>query len=559
MTDTVRTFVVVVMMYAPANTFYMEGPVCESESTIPPCSVTDAHTAATTDTWRTNLSVSGKVHRVILLSPHAQYYNRPDLYNSEDHSIQTMTLSEVFERSSGVRVAIVRSPDLKPIFESMIESMGMRPGSIEFVYMTENDSRRHDPPPATTSLIVTTTLLEPDFRLGTFVDYADDIQWDVVRLRAPYIRLEQADVSKYSSHFVTSNLITFDELLQCRGGHSIHFLSDSFTQSDRSLANARLAMNMDDPLHKHPDRVLPLHRDEVPRMISKVPQPYILTRADGKIPADFLVDSYIRLWDAKFREFDMRSFKVHSSSLPGVVAGDRVILRSQLHPLENGRYFVMAVMDDNPVVRKQRSHHVYELKSAIELVDIDSVFISQLEDKERWSAMDEEKTTFQSLGESSIDITLKKDEEPAWPIRKGRWIHDGDVFIGRSKSGESMPHRAMVTVIHSNRPVTLRVTTLLSPNTTTSEASAVHQEDEKKRQRCTYHSDCPYFMSNPNYKNYRGGCYINGTCEMPIGWSIGEVKVHSSSSSMMTAPRQNDYAFTNDQLERHWGGIQWRS
>lgn len=33
---------------------------------------------------------------------------------------------------------------------------------------------------------------------------------------------------------------------------------------------------------------------------------------------------------------------------------------------------------------------------------------------------------------------------------------------------------------------------------------------------CEFHADCPFYQSNKNYKNYRGGC-IDGRCEFPVG------------------------------------------
>jgi hypothetical protein len=33
---------------------------------------------------------------------------------------------------------------------------------------------------------------------------------------------------------------------------------------------------------------------------------------------------------------------------------------------------------------------------------------------------------------------------------------------------------------------------------------------------CEKHTDCPFYQSNKNYQNYRGGC-IDGRCEMPLG------------------------------------------
>lgn len=45
---------------------------------------------------------------------------------------------------------------------------------------------------------------------------------------------------------------------------------------------------------------------------------------------------------------------------------------------------------------------------------------------------------------------------------------------------------------------------------------------------CVYNEDCPFYKSNLNYKNNRGGC-VNGYCEMPINVNILGYKEYSNS------------------------------
>ena len=87
---------------------------------------------------------------------------------------------------------------------------------------------------------------------------------------------------------------------------------------------------------------------------------------------------------------------------------------------------------------------------------------------------------------------------------------------------------------------------------------------------CRKDSECPFFKSNKNYDNNRGGC-INGTCEMPIG-IVGKGKryyfknsvprcYNCNSDTSVCCSEQNDknlypnlitpdYAFSNDFLDR---------
>ncbi|NDB84562.1 MAG: hypothetical protein EB127_17945, partial [Alphaproteobacteria bacterium] len=81
---------------------------------------------------------------------------------------------------------------------------------------------------------------------------------------------------------------------------------------------------------------------------------------------------------------------------------------------------------------------------------------------------------------------------------------------------------------------------------------------------CILDTDCPYYKSNKNYKNKRGGCGKNGLCELPIG--VRRTSFRKYDDIGIFAPfcygcdaydteccgRQSkpDYAFTNDASDR---------
>ena len=46
---------------------------------------------------------------------------------------------------------------------------------------------------------------------------------------------------------------------------------------------------------------------------------------------------------------------------------------------------------------------------------------------------------------------------------------------------------------------------------------------------CRYNSECPYFRSNLNYKNFLGGCLPGGFCEMPVGITERAYRTHKAS------------------------------
>lgn len=536
-------------MYAPVNLHLPYSP-CDPQKhpsigiSPPPCIRTDANTISGNFSNDMNFTISGRVHRVILLQPHALYIPTNKLDKSS-MSFQNIIRSAL-KSTNKIRIAISHHPDLRHIFTSMLESIGVSHNAlklIEFIPLYDENVPHQDqvgmllPIPSGTALIVTTTLLEHNFRLGTLINYSDDIDWDILRLRIPFSRNETADVSKYSAQLVTSKLITFDELLQCQSGYNISFLSDSFDETHRSQGNARLAMNISSSLRHKND-----HRDELPRIISPIlhryNEPSLINSRLGRGPMEFNIDSYISLSNPQFGPNDIRTFAVNSSSLPGVDIGDRIVLKKQLHLLENGRYFVMGSNDNRNLIKNKTLY----LKSAIELQDIDSVFLTHLKDINLWSPIDIDKSVFQSHSDTSIDVTLTNHDEPTWPIRRGRWVRDGDTFF--AYSSQSGPSPVIVTIIRADRPAIIRVN-----HHKTKPSELIHQESSFPP-KCTFHSDCPYFMSNTVYKNYRGGCYNNGTCEMPIGWVSGDIKRHYPN-----IPQSDDYAFPDDQLERIWAGL----
>jgi hypothetical protein len=81
---------------------------------------------------------------------------------------------------------------------------------------------------------------------------------------------------------------------------------------------------------------------------------------------------------------------------------------------------------------------------------------------------------------------------------------------------------------------------------------------------CLVNNDCPYYKSNKNYKNNRGGCMDSGVCELPIG--VRRVSYRKYDDKHIFAPycygcdaydteccakqTKPDYAFANDTNER---------
>lgn len=80
--------------------------------------------------------------------------------------------------------------------------------------------------------------------------------------------------------------------------------------------------------------------------------------------------------------------------------------------------------------------------------------------------------------------------------------------------------------------------------------------------KCTLDTECPYFKSNINYPNNRGGC-VNGTCEYPVGINrIGFTKMEDINKyppfcygcdkgiNCCKLQKKPDYVFPNDYLDR---------
>lgn len=79
--------------------------------------------------------------------------------------------------------------------------------------------------------------------------------------------------------------------------------------------------------------------------------------------------------------------------------------------------------------------------------------------------------------------------------------------------------------------------------------------------QCKQNSDCPFYMKNVNYKNYRGGCN-NGYCEMPLGMNQISYRKYDANSlpicygcnvsdtTCCEKQLKPDYAFKGDRLER---------
>lgn len=94
---------------------------------------------------------------------------------------------------------------------------------------------------------------------------------------------------------------------------------------------------------------------------------------------------------------------------------------------------------------------------------------------------------------------------------------------------------------------------------------------------CVNDSDCPFYKSNKNYPNNRGGCMKDGTCEMPIGVKrLGYTKYfdqpfcyqcqnsndrfccESQEAQVIrkqTRLKSPDYAFSNDREDRKNNGL----
>lgn len=94
---------------------------------------------------------------------------------------------------------------------------------------------------------------------------------------------------------------------------------------------------------------------------------------------------------------------------------------------------------------------------------------------------------------------------------------------------------------------------------------------------CTFNNECPFYKSNKNYPNNRGGCMKDGTCEMPIGVKrLGYTKhvdqpfcyqcknindrfcCESQEAQVLrkqTQLKSADYAFSNDREDRKNYGL----
>ena len=86
-------------------------------------------------------------------------------------------------------------------------------------------------------------------------------------------------------------------------------------------------------------------------------------------------------------------------------------------------------------------------------------------------------------------------------------------------------------------------------------------------QKCTSNNQCPFYKSNKNYKNDRGGCMKDGQCELPLGLvrtgynTYSEVdqpichncsldNVYCCGTQKGYSFKSPDYAFRNDFIER---------
>ena len=81
--------------------------------------------------------------------------------------------------------------------------------------------------------------------------------------------------------------------------------------------------------------------------------------------------------------------------------------------------------------------------------------------------------------------------------------------------------------------------------------------------KCSEDTECPYYKSNKNYPNNRGGCINNGFCEFPVGvkrlgfkkyidTNLNKPLCYNCSSTDENGGNQNkvDYVFENDFKER---------
>ena len=80
--------------------------------------------------------------------------------------------------------------------------------------------------------------------------------------------------------------------------------------------------------------------------------------------------------------------------------------------------------------------------------------------------------------------------------------------------------------------------------------------------RCVSNDECPYYKSNNNYINNRGGCINNGYCEFPVGVKrLGFTKYIDTNLNKPLCyncdnvedkdnPKKPDYVFENDFNER---------
>jgi hypothetical protein len=77
--------------------------------------------------------------------------------------------------------------------------------------------------------------------------------------------------------------------------------------------------------------------------------------------------------------------------------------------------------------------------------------------------------------------------------------------------------------------------------------------------KCVANEECPYYKSNSNYLNNRGGCIDNGFCEFPVGVKrLGFTKYTDTylnkplcyNCEGKEMPKKPDYVFENDFNDR---------
>ena len=179
-----------------------------------------------------------------------------------------------------------------------------------------------------------------------------------------------------------------------------------------------------------------------------------------------------------------------------LTVGNRVILKFQTRPEENGDWFVKSVDIDNKTATLSnllRLHGTYVVTNNKLYFDIVPFYLDGIPLKKIKKKDDIYLVDMQRYGNLNYDVThtpyiqIRDDAETGYEPGWKCYDHPEIQIKGLCESDYDMDG-------------------ILKPKET-------YWDRE-----CKTNSDCPYYQSNTNYKNYHGGCF-DGFCEFPVGMS----------------------------------------